>query len=178
MSTIGHVFVGAAASRYATPSGSGARGVAAWALITGAAILPDIDLVLPAIGVPDSLTLGHRGATHSLIFALIIAAGITLVLAAAQLPVRRIAIAATAAIGSHALLDTLTRGPGVAWLWPFSSVRLPTLPILPIAPVDDLLTRHGLLLLAAEALVFAPFLAYALLWRSTSGGDRSSRPAA
>jgi inner membrane protein len=174
MSTIGHVFVGAAASRYAVPSHSGVRGVIGWILLTGAAVVPDIDLfLLPALGVPDSVTLGHRGATHSLVVALVVALVVSLILGALHLPLRRIVPAAILAVGSHALLDSLTPGPGVVWLWPFSDARMPTLPILPIAPIDDLFTRHGLMLLLAEAIVFSPFLAYAILGRARPSSDVS-----
>ncbi len=179
MSTIGHLFVGAAASRYAVPSHAGARGAIGWVLLTGAAALPDIDLfLLPALGVPESITLGHRGATHSLLFALVVALIVSLILGAMHLPLRRIVPAAILAVGSHAILDSLTRGPGVIWLWPFSDARMPTLPILPIAPVDDLLTRHGLLLLLAEAIVFSPFLVYAIFARIRSAADVAAEHAA
>lgn len=166
MSTVGHLFVGAAASRYALPRTSGLRRLAFTALLTGIALAPDLDLaVLPALGVPDSLTLGHRGATHSLVVALVVVLIVTVLATAVRLPARRMAIGAFAAIGSHALLDSLTAGPGVAWLWPFTSARLPTFPILPIAHLDHLLTPGGLTTLLAETIVFAPFLAYALFAR-------------
>jgi inner membrane protein len=136
------------------------------ALLTGIAIAPDLDFaVLPALGVPESLTLGHRGATHSLVAALAVVLIVTLLARAARLPTRRVAFGAFLAIGSHALLDTLTVGPGVAWLWPFTSMRFPTFPILPIAHLDHLWTPGGLTTLLAETIVFAPFLAYAIFAR-------------
>lgn len=163
MSSVGHLMVGAAASRYALPSASGPRRIAFAALLIGISIAPDLDLtLLPALGVPDSLTLGHRGATHSLAVALAVVVIVTLLAMAVRLSSRRMAIGAFLAIGSHAILDSLTPGPGVAWLWPLSEVRLPTLPILPMAPLDHLISANGLLLLLAEILVFSPFLVYAL----------------
>ena len=166
MSSVGHLFVGAAASRYGLAPTAGLRRLAFAALLTGITVAPDLDLVLlPALGVPESLTLGHRGATHSLVVALVVALIVTVLAMAVRLPPRRIAIGAFIAIGSHALLDSLTVGPGVAWLWPFSAVRFPTFPILPMAPLDHLLTVGGLTLLLAETIVFAPFIAYAILAR-------------
>lgn len=162
MSSVGHLLVGAAAGRYALPRWSGPRRVAFAVLLIGISIAPDLDLaVLPALGVPDSLTLGHRGATHSLAVALGVVLIVTLLAIAVRLPARPVAIGAFLSIGSHALFDSLTPGPGVAWLWPFSAARFPTLPILPMAPLGHLLSAGGLLLLAAELVVFSPVAVYA-----------------
>lgn len=163
VSSVGHLLVGAAAGRYALPRWSGPRWVAFALLLIGISIAPDLDLaVLPALGVPDSLTLGHRGATHSLAVALGVVVIVTLLAIAVHLPARRVALAALVSIGSHAILDLLTPGPGIAWLWPFTSARFPTLQILPMAPLEHLLSARGLLLLVAEIVVFSPFAIYAL----------------
>lgn len=171
MSSVGHLFVGAAASRYSLRRMSGLRQLVFAALLTTIAIAPDIDLFLPELGVPESLTLGHRGATHSLAVALAVTFIVALLAAAVRLPVRRVAIGAFLAIGSHALLDSFTHGPGVAWLWPFTPMRFPTLPILPQAPLDHLFSRSGLILLVAEIVVFSPFLAYAIFARRNASQD-------
>lgn len=177
MSTVGHLFVGAAASRYTLRSESGSRRIAFAILLTGAAIAPDLDLsLLPALGIPESLTLGHRGATHSLVAALAVTLAVALLARASRLPVRRVAIGAALAIGSHALLDSLSPGPGVAWLWPFIDSRFPTLPILPIAPLDHLLSARGLSMLLAEMVVFSPFLAYAIFARPVDRTSRAEQP--
>ena len=176
MSTVGHLFVGAAASRYALPSNSGWRRLVFATVLTAIAVAPDIDfMVLPALGIPESLTLGHRGATHSLVVALAVVAIVTLLAKGARLPARRVAVGAFVAIGSHALLDSLTHGPGVAWLWPFTPVRFPTFPILPQPSLDHLLGAGGLIMLVAECIVFSPFLAYAIFARPS---DRADQPLA
>lgn len=176
MSTVGHLFVGAAASRYALRSKSGSRRIAFAILLTGAAVAPDLDIsLLPALGIPETLTLGHRGATHSLVVALAVTLIAVLLARAFRLPVRRVAIGAAIAIGSHALLDSLSPGPGVAWLWPFIDTRFPTLPILPIAPLDHLFSARGLAMLLAEMIVFSPFLAYALFARPADGTSRAGQ---
>jgi inner membrane protein len=174
VSTIGHLFVASAASRYTLPR-TPLRTLVAWtAVLLAISILPDIDLVLPKFGIPDTFTLGHRGATHSLLAALIVSALVTLVAWLTHFPPWRAALGALASIGTHSLLDTLSPGPGIAWLWPFSTQRLPTFPILPIAPVDHLFSRYGLSQLAAEAFVFLPFLLIALIPRR--GEDPGTRP--
>jgi membrane-bound metal-dependent hydrolase YbcI (DUF457 family) len=79
---------------------------------------------------------------------------------------RPVAIGAFVAIGSHAVLDSLTPGPGVAWLWPFIDTRFPTLPILPIATLEDPFSLEWTFRLLAETVVFLPFLAYAIFGRA------------
>jgi inner membrane protein len=166
MSSVGHLFVGAAASRWAVRPISGLRNLAFAGLLTAIAVAPDLDLtVLPSLGVPASLTLGHRGATHSLAVALVVTLIVWLLAKAVRLSPRRAAIGAFLAIGSHALLDSLTPGPGVAWLWPFTPMRFPTLPILPQPPLSDFFEAQWIAMLLAEIIVFAPFLAYAILAR-------------
>jgi len=152
---------------------SGPRNLAFAGLLTAIAIAPDLDLaVLPALGVPESLTLGHRGATHSLLVALAVTLIVTLLAMVARLPTRRVAAGAFLAIGSHALLDSLTPGPGVAWLWPLTTMRFPTFPILPQPPLSDFFSAYWTIMLFAEILVFSPFLAYAILARPNPSPDR------
>ena len=170
MSTVGHLFVGAAAGRGALPAKSGAKGLVFVLVLMAIAVLPDIDIhVLPALGVPDALTLGHRGATHSLVAALFISLLVAVLFRALGLSTRSGAIAAFLAIGSHAVLDSLSGGPGVAWLWPLTDARLPTVRILPMAPFNDnLLSFRGLAVLMAEVVIFSPFLAYAVFAKRRS----------
>lgn len=173
MSSVGHLFVGAAASRYAVRPISGPRNLAFAGLLTAIAIAPDLDLtVLPSLGVPESLTLGHRGATHSLVVALVVTLLVTLLAKILRLTPGRVALGAFLAIGSHALLDSLTPGPGVAWLWPFTPMRFPTLPILPQPPFSDFFGPYWTVMLFAEMAVFAPFLAYAILARPNPAPER------
>ena len=166
MSTIGHLFVGAAAARLSlsVPSRA-ARRLFLAVLIIGLAIAPDIDFAFPALGVPESLTAGHRGATHSLVVALFAAGLVALLARALQVAWRPVAIGAFVAIGSHAVLDSLTPGPGVVWLWPFIDTRFPTLPILPIATLEHPFSLEWTVRLLAETVVFLPFLAYAIFGR-------------
>lgn len=90
-----------------------------------AAMLPDADVLAFAAGIPYADAFGHRGASHSLAFAALVA----LLGALAHRPLRaHPAIAAAwlfACCASHPLLDALTNGGlGVALWWPFSDARL------------------------------------------------------
>lgn len=87
--------------------------------------LPDLDVVAFRFGIAYGDALGHRGASHSLVFALLLAA-----LGAAVAPwlgSRRSVAAAFVGLSaaSHGLLDMATNGGmGVALWWPFSGERL------------------------------------------------------
>lgn len=89
-----------------------------------AAILPDADVALFALGVEYAHAFGHRGASHSLVFAL--ACG--LLAARFARPLKASAFTTllfvTASAASHPLLDMLTDGGlGVALYWPWSDTR-------------------------------------------------------
>ena len=166
MASIGHVLVGAAASKAYRP---GQRTiwspVAAAALWSGLSLLPDVDVIGFRLGVKYADPWGHRGATHSLAFAAAVGAIVWLVARAARRPARRTALAVAAVVASHALLDTMTDGGlGCALLWPFSDERFfaPWRPI-PVAPIGSaFLSLRGLRIAATEVVLMAPFLIYAL----------------
>jgi inner membrane protein len=115
-------------------------------------------------GVRYADTWGHRGATHSLVFAAAVAVVAALVARAARLPALRTGLIALAVVASHPLLDTLTDGGlGCALLWPFSNARFfaPWRP-LPVAPIGlDFFSAEGFRVAAVEILALAPILAYA-----------------
>lgn len=90
-----------------------------------ASVLPDADVLGFKLGISYAQDLGHRGISHSLLFAFllgILAMGIAPWLRAG----RRAAFAFVAlAAASHGLLDMCTNGGlGVAFFWPFSAERL------------------------------------------------------
>lgn len=89
-----------------------------------AAMAPDFDTVAFRLGIDYAAPFGHRGATHSIVFAFALG-----LLAAACAPWlrsgrrRAFAFVALCAL-SHPLLDALTNGGlGVALLWPWSQTR-------------------------------------------------------
>ena len=82
-------------------------------------ILPDADVAAFAFGIPYAHTFGHRGFTHSFLFALLYA-----LLTAIALRARRAFPFILLCTVSHTLLDALTDGGlGVAFFSPFSNER-------------------------------------------------------
>jgi inner membrane protein len=89
-----------------------------------ASVLPDLDVLAFRFGIAYSHDLGHRGMSHSLLFALLL--GLAVMPFATMLQSTRKAVFVFIALcaASHGLLDMLTNGGlGVAFFWPFSSER-------------------------------------------------------
>ena len=98
-----------------------------WLVGVICAVLPDVDIITFRLGIPYQHVMGHRGLTHSVCFAVVLAFAIT-TLALFTAKDRRL----TPALGlylcactlSHGLLDALTNGGyGVAFWAPFSDQR-------------------------------------------------------
>lgn len=90
-----------------------------------AAILPDADVVAFKFGIAYLDQFGHRGASHSLVFALLL--GLLLAIAAPFFRSSRVWVVGFIglAASSHGLLDMCTNGgEGVALFWPFVHERL------------------------------------------------------
>lgn len=107
--------------------GLGAAHIPRRLLLAGvaASILPDLDVLAFRFHVAYGSEFGHRGASHSLVFALML--GLMAVGLAQHLKARRhlagLFVAGCAA--SHGVLDMFTNGGhGVALWWPWSSGRL------------------------------------------------------
>ncbi len=153
--SVAHALVVAAAG-----AAGGARAkVIGWAVVC--AVVPDLDFAGPMLlGVPWEHPLGHRGFTHSFVFALGLAAIVALAAFRELRPgtgkwwgVVAVLALATA---SHGVLDAFTEAYfGVALLWPFDDTRY-LLPWRPIAAAPDLhelfTTAYGLGVLRDEAL--------------------------
>jgi inner membrane protein len=148
-----------------------------------ASVLPDLDVIGFRLGVPYDAALGHRGATHSLAFALAVAlAGATL-----HRPLRARACPAFlflfVAAASHPVLDAFTSGGlGVALLWPLSDARFfaPVRPIR-VAPLSlgGLWSRGPALLFSELAWVWVPSAVVGLLlawWRRRDSAPRRAAP--
>src|SRR4029453_8575684 len=108
---------------------------------------------------------GHRGATHSLMFALMVGVAAALVARLLRRPALRTGVLATPVLTSHALLDTLTDGGrGCALFWPLDLTRYfaPWRP-LPVSPIGlGFLSPYGMYVAATEMALFAPVFWYAL----------------
>lgn len=135
--------------------GLGERAVSRPLLVAGAvaSLLPDLDVLGLYAGTPYGAALGHRGATHSLAAAAVVAA----VGAALHRPLRTRAATAFVflfvAAASHGLLDALTNGGrGVALLWPFTDARyFAPVRLIQVAPLRRHLWSRGLAAVSSEA---------------------------
>lgn len=119
-----------------------------------ASVLPDADVAGYWLGVPYAESVGHRGITHSLLFALALG-GLAAMLART---LRSGALFAFVVVGactlSHPLLDMLTNGGlGVAVWSPWSNERL----FFSIRPIEVASLRparmfgaHGLAVFSSE----------------------------
>jgi inner membrane protein len=134
-----------------------------------AAIVPDFDVIGFRFGVDYGDLLGHRGLSHSLAFAGLMAGGI--VLLSRSLPARARLPAwlyLALAVASHGVFDAFTNGGlGVALLAPFSDKRFffPWQPI-EVSPLglSRIFSARGVEVLTSELLwVGVPSLGIALL---------------
>jgi inner membrane protein len=166
------------------------RGMPRKALAVGAAlaVAPDLDIAAFSLGIPYGAPLGHRGLSHSLVFA----AGLGGVAAAAFSRIVRVPDPARSpgrgtlwlyfflCAASHGVLDALTDGGrGVAFLAPFDDTRY-FLPFRPIraAPLSlrGILSERTLATLSSEFLwVWIPSSVLAGLGIALNGLHRSRR---
>lgn len=140
----------------------------------GCAMLPDADVLGFAFGIRYGDLAGHRGITHSLLFAALLAGTVTLLLRHKDLRGDwRVFLTLFAAAASHGFLDAFTNGGlGVAFFSPFDRARyfFPWRPIL-VSPIGlgPFLTRRGLAVLLSEMKwVWMPSIAILLparIWR-------------
>lgn len=189
MASIGHVIAGltiavvhdhvtsATSSTAATPPPTTMQKLAAATWFSLLALSPDADVVGFRLGVAYADAWGHRGASHSIVFA--VGLGLLLAWPTARVlrrPLFPTAVAVVAALVSHGLLDALTDGGlGPALLWPFSEQRWfsPWQP-LPVAPIGrGFLSMRGLHCVFAELAMLGPVLLAAMF--ATRRANASSR---
>ena len=126
-----------------------------WSLLCP--IVPDFDVIAFSFGIPYEHFLGHRGFTHSVLFAFLLAGGIVFFF------FRQDGISALKKVGfvfyfatitaSHGILDALTSGGlGVAFFSPFDLARY-FFPVTPIAvsPIGNaFFSERGLAVIQSE----------------------------
>ena len=138
-------------------------------------MLPDLDVLGFTFGIHYGHFLGHRGFTHSLVFAAAVALAGTFTLARGGHSLRALTwVYLFLATASHAVLDALTNGGlGVAFFAPFDNGRY----FFPFTPIDvspigiSFFTARGLSVLANELVwIWLPSVVVAtgssLLWRA------------
>lgn len=118
-----HAFAGAALSTLAPRR---FRGAALGVTLAAVAALPDLDAV--ALHYPYAHPLGHRGFSHSLVFAALVALALTVILCRgkglASRPAAGLFVVVFLAAASHGVLDAFTdAGLGVGFLLPFDDRR-------------------------------------------------------
>ena len=129
-------------------------------------LLPDADVVGFALGVNYGDPWGHRGATHSFTFSVVVGLAVGLAARWWRVPgLGRTALLASLVLASHAILDTMTDGGlGCALLWPFDLTRYfaPWRPI-PVAPIGlAFFSPYGGIIALTELVLFSPLLLFAL----------------
>jgi inner membrane protein len=146
-------------------------------------ILPDIDTLGHLVGIPLGSAWGHRGITHSLLFALAVSVAAAGIVGLSGRSPRRWAAPwpyLLLCIASHGVLDAMTNaGAGVAFLEPFSDRRffLPWHPIVG-APlnVSRLIGMKGIAIAVSEVRwVWIPMLVLVLIVREAR--QRRAKPA-
>jgi inner membrane protein len=155
--SLSHAIAGAALAALYPRAGPVTRLWVAGALC---AVVPDGDIVSVWLGIPWGHVLGHRGITHSLAFAVVLAAVVTAtVFRGRAWDGRRglVWLFLFVATASHGVLDSMTNGgSGVAFLAPFDDTRYvaPWRPI-PVSPISirRFMSQWGIAILRTEALV-------------------------
>jgi inner membrane protein len=158
----------------------GSRAVPVALLVMGCvgSVLPDLDAIGFWLGVPYEGLLGHRGLTHSFLFAswvAALAAGIAGRFAVRPSSVFLFVFASTA---SHGILDALTNGGmGIAFLSPLTNNRY-FLPwrVLEVSPISFSLGRQPPAILSSEILyVWLPCMGVGLLGVAVRNARRPAR---
>lgn len=136
--------------------GLGCKTISRPLLLAGvvASVIPDLDVLAFRLNIHYSDILGHRGFSHSILFALIIA--LAAMAMSQQLLTTRITafiFVATSAI-SHGLLDMFTNGGlGVALWWPWTDERFfAPWQVIEVSPLSlhRVFSERGLAVLQSE----------------------------
>ncbi|HEX2055767.1 MAG TPA: metal-dependent hydrolase [Nitrospiraceae bacterium] len=157
----------------------------AWGVICAEA--PDADVLGFAFGVPYGHLWGHRGMTHSLLFASLLAVAVTYATRSSfgHPPFNRW-LYFFFATASHGLSDAVTNGGlGVALFAPFDATRyfFPFRPVI-VSPlgVQEFFSPIGVRVLISEAIwIWLPCLVFAgasLAWRCRLAARRGNEPVA
>ena len=121
-------------------------------LAIGSAMLPDIDVITFHLGINYSHPFGHRGFTHSIVFAFIWASLLALLFGKRRKVVFMIVLFLSTI--SHGILDAITTGgKGVGFFIPFDNSRyFFPLRIIKVSPVSisEFFSNWGINVLLSE----------------------------
>lgn len=135
-----------------------------------ASMAPDMDVVAFKLGIAYADGFGHRGASHSLLFAVLLGLLISALPIRWSVPRMRVFGFVALSTLSHPLLDMLTNGGlGVALFWPWSMDRFfapwQVIEVSPIA-LQRVFSERGLAVLLSEMLwVWMPCMAVCAMLR-------------
>ncbi len=121
-----------------------------------ASVLPDLDVLAFRLGVAYSADLGHRGVSHSLLFAALVGLAGALAHRALGSGFGRAFAFLFVATASHGVLDAFTNGGlGIAFLWPWSGTRYfapDPFRVIEVSPIglSRFLSPRGLAVLESE----------------------------
>lgn len=123
------------------------------------AMLPDIDVISFVYGIPYGSPFGHRGFTHSILFALLWALTLMLIIGKKHKALWFFVIFLSTV--SHGILDALTTGGrGVGFLIPFDNTRyFFPLRIIKVSPIGitNFFSKWGFQVIISELkYVFLP----------------------
>lgn len=144
-------------------------------------VIPDLDVIGFRFGVRYGDFWGHRGFTHSLVFAALLAGAVALLELRHRVPgIGKFSVFAYVflATASHGLLDAMTSGGlGVAFFSPFDNRRyfLPWRPIL-VSPigVTRFFSARGYAILQSELLwIWLPAILFAAVVLVIGGSRRA-----
>lgn len=126
-----------------------------------ASVVPDLDVLSFRLGLGYGEALGHRGATHSLLFAVLAAGGAAWGWRTLRTTFTRAFLFVLVATASHGILDAFTDGGlGVAFLWPWSGERyFAPIRMIEVSPLSlrRFVSARGVQVLASELIwVWAP----------------------
>jgi inner membrane protein len=125
-----------------------------WILTAICAMLPDADAIAFAFGVRYESMFGHRGITHSIVFAIIVGIIVSSVFYRhSEIPKLKLASYFALVTATHPFLDMFTNGGlGVALFAPFSAERFfsPWRPI-EVSPIGlDFFSDGGFSVISSE----------------------------
>lgn len=139
-----------------------------WTVALVCSALPDVDVIGFSFGVQYGDLWGHRGMTHSLLFAAFVGVLAAMAVGGARAQLLWNALLLSLITASHGFLDAMTNGGlGIAFLSPFDPTRyfLPWRPIL-VSPIGlgRFLSERGAAVLVSEIVyVWLPAIVVGLI---------------